>query len=104
GAAAYRKYDLEAWMPGRGDGGEFGEITSTSNCTEFQARRLNIRYRTGPKEKPLYAHTLNGTAIALGRAMIAILENNQRADGTIAVPKVLRPFLGKDVLTPPAKT
>lgn len=104
GAAAYRKYDLEAWMPGRGDGGEFGEITSTSNCTEFQARRLNIRYRTGPKEKPLYAHTLNGTAIALGRAMIAILENNQRADGTIAVPKVLRPFLGKDVLTPPPKT
>lgn len=104
GAAAYRKYDLEAWMPGRGDGGEFGEITSTSNCTEFQARRLNIRYRTGPKEKPLYAHTLNGTAIALGRAMIAILENNQRADGTIAVPKVLRPLLGKDVLTPPAKT
>lgn len=103
GAAAYRKYDLEAWMPGRGQGGEFGEVTSTSNCTDFQARRLNIRYRTGPKEKPLFAHTLNGTGIALGRAMIAILENNQRADGSVVVPKVLRPFLGKDVLTPPAK-
>lgn len=103
GAAAYRKYDLEAWMPARGTGGEFGEITSTSNCTEFQARRLNIRYRTEPKGKPLYVHTLNGTAIALGRAMIAILENNQRADGSIVVPNALRPFLGKDVLTPPAK-
>lgn len=103
GAAAYRKYDLEAWMPARGQGGEFGEITSTSNCTEFQARRLNIRYRTEPKGKPLYVHTLNGTAIALGRAMIAILENNQRADGSVVVPKALRPFLGKDVLTPPAK-
>jgi seryl-tRNA synthetase len=103
GAAAYRKYDLEAWMPARGQGGEFGEITSTSNCTEFQARRLNIRYRTEPKGKPLYVHTLNGTAIALGRAMIAILENNQQADGSVVVPKALRPFLGKDVLTPPAK-
>ncbi len=101
GAAAYRKYDLEAWMPARGQGGEFGEITSTSNCTEFQARRLNIRYRTEPKGKPLYVHTLNGTAIALGRAMIAILENNQQADGSVVVPKALRPFLGKDVLTPP---
>lgn len=101
GAAAYRKYDLEAWMPARGNGGEFGEITSTSNCTEFQARRLNIRYRTEPKGKPLYVHTLNGTAIALGRAMIAILENNQQADGSVVVPKALRPFLGKDVLTPP---
>lgn len=103
GAAAYRKYDLEAWMPGRGQVGEFGEVTSTSNCTEFQARRLNIRFRTGPKEKPLFAHTLNGTGIALGRAMIAILENNQQADGSVVVPKVLRPFLGKDVLVPPAK-
>jgi seryl-tRNA synthetase len=103
GAAAYRKYDLEAWMPARGNGGEFGEITSTSNCTEFQARRLNIRYRTEPKGKPLYVHTLNGTAIALGRAMIAILENNQQVDGSVVVPKALRPFLGKDVLTPPAK-
>lgn len=103
GAAAYRKYDLEAWMPARGQGGEFGEITSTSNCTEFQARRLNIRYRTEPKGKPLYVHTLNGTAIALGRAMISILENNQQADGSVVVPKALRPFLGKDVLTPPAK-
>jgi seryl-tRNA synthetase len=103
GAAAYRKYDLEAWMPGRGQGGEYGEVTSTSNCTEFQARRLNIRYRTGPKDKPLFAHTLNGTGIALGRAMIAILENNQREDGSVVVPEVLRPFLGKDLLVPPAK-
>jgi len=103
GGAAYRKYDLEAWMPGRGDGGEFGEVTSTSNCTEFQARRLSIRYRKGPKDKPLFVHTLNGTGIALGRAMVAILENNQLEDGSVRLPKVLQPFMGQDRIVPRAK-
>lgn len=101
GGAAYRKYDLEAWMPGRGEGGEFGEVTSTSNCTDYQARRLNIRYRRAPKDKPLFVHTLNGTGIALGRAMIAILENNQEADGSVRLPKALHAFMGKDRLAPP---
>ncbi|MBL8831969.1 MAG: serine--tRNA ligase [Rhodospirillales bacterium] len=103
GGAAYRKYDLEAWMPGRGQGGEFGEVTSTSNCTEFQARRLNIRYRKGPKDKPLFVHTLNGTGIALGRAMVAILENNQMEDGSVRLPKALQAFMGQDRIVPRAK-
>ncbi len=103
GGAAYRKYDLEAWMPGRGDGGEFGEVTSTSNCTEFQARRLNIRYRKGPKDKPLFVHTLNGTGIALGRAMVAILENNQLEDGSVRLPKALQAFMGQDRIVPRTK-
>jgi seryl-tRNA synthetase len=102
GGAAYRKYDLEAWMPGRGQGGEFGEVTSTSNCTDYQARRLNIRYRKGPKDKPLYAHTLNGTGIALGRAMIAILENNQEADGSVRLPAPLQAFMGQTHIRPRA--
>lgn len=100
GAAAYRKYDLEAWMPGRGDGGEFGEITSTSNCTDYQARRLNIRYRGEDGKVAGFLHTLNGTAIAISRALIAILENYQQADGTVRVPEVLRPHVGKDVIAP----
>lgn len=93
GGPAYRKFDLEAWMPGRG---EFGEVTSTSNCTDFQARRLNIRYRQKGEKGTKFVHTLNGTAIAISRAMIAVLENYQQADGTIVVPEVLRPFVGKD--------
>ncbi len=98
GGPAYRKFDLEAWMPGRGDGGEFGEVTSTSNCTDYQARRLNIRYRTKGEKGTRLAHTLNGTAIATSRAMIAVMENYQQADGSIAVPEVLRPLMGKDVI------
>jgi seryl-tRNA synthetase len=98
GGPAYRKYDLEAWMPGRGEGGEFGEVTSTSNCTDYQARRLNIRYRTKGEKGTKLAHTLNGTAVAISRAIIAIMENNQQADGTIRVPKVLQPWMGKDVM------
>jgi seryl-tRNA synthetase len=95
GGPAYRKYDLEAWMPGRGDGGEYGEVTSTSNCTDYQARRLNIRYRplTG-KKRTDYVHTLNGTAVAVTRALLALLENYQQADGSVVVPEVLRPWLG----------
>lgn len=93
GGPAYRKFDLEAWMPGRGD---FGEVTSTSNCTDFQARRLGIRYKIKGEKGTHFLHTLNGTAIAISRAMIAVLENYQQADGTIVVPEVLRPYVGKE--------
>jgi seryl-tRNA synthetase len=93
GGPAYRKYDLEAWMPGRG---EFGEVTSTSNCTDYQARRLNIRYRVKGEKGTHFLHTLNGTAIAISRALIAILENYQQADGSIVVPEVLRAWVGKE--------
>ena len=95
GASAYRKYDLEAWMPGRGD---YGEITSTSNCTDFQARRLGIKYKD--ENGTNYLHMLNGTAMALTRAMIAIIENNQQADGSILVPKNLVPYTGFDRIVP----
>jgi seryl-tRNA synthetase len=100
GGPAYRKFDLEAWMPGRGDGGEYGEITSTSNCTDYQARRLGIRLRRGQGQKPELVHTLNGTAIAVSRTLIAILENYQQADGSVAVPEVLRPLTGFDRIGP----
>lgn len=96
GGPAYRKFDLEAWMPGRGTDGEYGEITSTSNCTDYQARRLDIRYRKKGEKGTHFVHTLNGTAIACSRALIAILENCQQADGSILVPEVLRPYVGKD--------
>jgi len=99
GAPAYRKYDLEAWMPGRGDGGAWGEITSTSNCTDYQARRLNVR-TTDADGKKCFAHMLNGTGVAVGRALIAILENNQQADGSIRVPDVLEAYVGKAVIGP----
>lgn len=85
GAPAFRKYDIEAWMPSRN---AYGEVTSTSNCTDYQARRLNIRYRDD-ENRPAFLHTLNGTAIAVPRAIIAILENNQKEDGSIEVPEVL---------------
>lgn len=96
GGPAYRKYDLEAWMPGRGEAGEWGEVTSTSNCTDYQARRLNVRYKTKGEKGTNFVHTLNGTAFATGRAMIAIIENNQQSDGSIAVPKALQPWVGKE--------
>ncbi len=94
GGPAYRKYDIEAWMPSRGKEGEYGEVTSTSNCTDFQARRLNIRYK-GPNHKGTrFVHTLNGTAVAVSRCLVALLENYQQADGTVLVPEVLRPWMG----------
>jgi seryl-tRNA synthetase len=93
GGPAYRKYDLEAWMPGRGG---YGEVTSTSNCTDFQARRLGIRYRVKGEKGTRFIHTLNGTAIAISRALVAILENYQQADGSIVIPAVLRPWVGKE--------
>jgi seryl-tRNA synthetase len=98
GGPAYRKFDLEAWMPGRGERGEYGEVTSTSDCTDYQSRRLNIRYRPTGQKGTRFVHTLNGTAVALSRALIVILENYQRADGRIDVPQVLRHDLGKDVI------
>lgn len=103
GGPAYRKYDLEAWMPGRGSHGEYGEVTSTSNCTDYQARRLNIRYKGKNFKGTRFVHTLNGTAIACTRAMIAILENYQQADGSVRVPEALRPWLGKERLVPPER-
>jgi seryl-tRNA synthetase len=95
GGPAYRKLDLEAWMPGRGQAGEYGEVTSASNCTDYQARRLEIRYKVKGKKGTHLVHTLNGTAIAISRALIAILENGQQADGSIAIPKALWGYTGK---------
>lgn len=96
GGPAYRKFDLEAWMPGRGD---YGEVTSASNCTDYQARRLGIRCRSAEKKGTQFVHTLNGTAISCARALIAVLENHQQADGSVVVPEVLRPWVGKDVIS-----
>src|SRR5829696_2180494 len=96
GGAAYRKFDLEAWMPGRND---YGEVTSTSNTTDYQARRLRIRYRRDGG-RPQLLHTLNGTAIAVSRAHIALLENYQREDGSILLPEVLVSYVGKERLRP----
>lgn len=93
GAPAYKKYDIEAWMPGKGSAGEYGEITSASNCTDYQARRLNIKYKDPLLKRNQYVHTLNGTASALGRTMIAILENFQKADGSVEIPEPLRRYL-----------
>jgi seryl-tRNA synthetase len=97
GASAAKKYDLEAWLPGQG---AYRELTSCSNTTDYQARRLECRVRYDSGNRP--AHTLNGTATAIGRTMIAILENNQREDGSVEVPEVLHPYLPEQyrVLSP----
>jgi seryl-tRNA synthetase len=89
GSSAAKKYDLEAWLPGQQ---RHREVTSTSNTTDFQARRLDIRYRPAEGRAPRHVHTLNGTAVAVGRTIIAIVENHQRDDGTIVLPAVLHPF------------
>src|SRR5919198_1097543 len=99
GSSAARKFDCEAWIPKQG---KYRELTSTSDCTEFQSRRLSIRVRDGKQVKPLA--TLNGTLCAVPRTIVAILENHQQADGSVYVPPVLRPFLGgREVLEPVAK-
>jgi seryl-tRNA synthetase len=95
GASAARKFDCEGWVPSQG---RYRELSSTSNCTTFQARRLNVRYRDGDGRNQVVA-TLNGT-LATTRWIVAILENHQRPDGSVTVPAQLRPFLGQDVLTP----
>jgi seryl-tRNA synthetase len=98
GGPAYRKFDLEAWMPGRGEKGEYGEVTSTSNCTDYQARRLNARYKTKTEKGTKFLHTLNGTAIAISRALIAIMEIYQKNDKSIAIPKVLQKYINKEII------
>ena len=90
GNPAYKKYDLEAWMPGRGG---YGEITSTSNCTDFQSRRLNIKFKDKEGKRTI-AHMLNGTVVAVPRVIISILENFQNEDGSVTIPKVLVPYTG----------
>lgn len=99
GAAAFKKYDIEAWMPGRDSDEKYGEVTSASNCTDFQSRRLNIKYRTKDNKK-IYPYTLNGTAIALSRVLLAVLENYQQKDGSVLIPDVLQPYVGKDRISP----
>jgi len=94
GAPAYKKYDIEAWMPGHGEKGGYGEITSVSNCTDFQSRRLNIRFKDKGVGENFFVHTLNGTAIATTRVMLAILENGQREDGSVEIPEVLHQYTG----------
>jgi seryl-tRNA synthetase len=93
GFSAQKTYDIEVWMPGQGDGGAFREISSCSVCGEFQARRMDARYRASDG-KPRFVHTLNGSGTAVGRALIAIMETYQQADGSIAVPDVLQPYMG----------
>src|SRR5438552_5813266 len=93
GFAAQKTYDIEVWMPGHGEGGAYREISSCSVCGDFQARRMDARYR-GPDGKPRFVHTLNGSGTAVGRALIAVMETYQQEDGSIAVPDVLQPYMG----------
>ncbi|MDP3692185.1 serine--tRNA ligase [Bradyrhizobium sp.] len=93
GFSAQKTYDIEVWMPGQGEGGAFREISSCSLCGDFQARRMDARYR-GPDGKPRFVHTLNGSGTAVGRALIAVMETYQQEDGSIAVPEVLQPYMG----------
>ncbi|XP_074075108.1 serine--tRNA ligase, mitochondrial isoform X2 [Macrotis lagotis] len=99
GRPAYRKFDIEAWMPGRGC---FGEVSSASNCTDFQSRRLHIMYETETGDLQ-HVHTVNGTGCAVPRILIALLESNQQKDGSVLVPSVLQPFLGTDRISAPSR-
>uniref|UniRef100_A0A2D4GSW9 serine--tRNA ligase n=1 Tax=Micrurus corallinus TaxID=54390 RepID=A0A2D4GSW9_MICCO len=100
GLSAFRKFDIEAWMPGRN---QYGEISSLSNCTDFQSRRLNIMYQD-EKQQLSFAHTVNGTACAIPRMLIAILESNQLKDGSVRIPAVLQPLMGAEVIHKPSHT
>lgn len=93
GFASQKTYDIEVWMPGQGEGGAYREISSCSVCGDFQARRMDARSR-GPDGKPRFVHTLNGSGTAVGRALIAVIENYQQEDGSIAVPEALQPYMG----------
>jgi seryl-tRNA synthetase len=93
GFASQKTYDIEVWMPGQGEGGAYREISSCSVCGDFQARRMDARYR-GPDGKPRFLHTLNGSGTAVGRALIAVMETYQQENGAIAVPEVLQPYMG----------
>jgi seryl-tRNA synthetase len=99
GASAYRKFDIEAWMPSRNG---YGEVTSASNCTDYQSRRLGAKFKnTKSGDKAKFVHTLNATAVAIPRVTLAILENFQQSDGTVRIPEPLVPFMGgKTVITP----
>ena len=99
GFASARTYDLEVWAAGVGG---WLEASSSSTFTDFQARRANIRYRPEPKAKPEFVHTLNASGVAFPRTIIALLENNQAADGSVRVPEALVPYLGVDRLAPRA--
>ncbi len=98
GFSATKCYDIEVWFPAQN---KYREISSCSNCVDFQARRANIRFRRDSKSKPEFVHTLNGSGLAVGRTVAAILENYQQADGSIVVPEVLRPYMGCDVIAKP---
>jgi seryl-tRNA synthetase len=91
GFASAKTYDLEVWLPGQN---AYREISSCSNCEDFQARRANIRYRKDKKGKPIFVHTLNGSGLAVGRTLVAILENYQQKDGSVVIPEALRPYMG----------
>jgi seryl-tRNA synthetase len=91
GFGSARTYDIEVWLPGQG---KYREISSCSNCRDFQARRMGARWRNPETGKPELVHTLNGSGVAAGRALIAVLENFQEQDGSITVPPVLRPYMG----------
>ncbi len=100
GFAAAKTYDLEVWLPSFGT---YREISSCSNFEDFQARRASIRFRRTPKAKPEFVHTLNGSGLAVGRTVAAILENYQQADGSVVIPEALRPYMGGvEVIAPPA--
>jgi len=101
GFSAQQTLDLEVWLPGQDEGrGMYREISSCSNCGPFQARRMKARTRKGDQEETEFVHTLNGSALAVGRCMIAILENGQQADGSIALPEVLHSYMGTGILVP----
>jgi seryl-tRNA synthetase len=91
GFGAAKTYDLEVWLPGQNT---YREISSCSNCEEFQARRANIRYRKEKKGRPLFVHTLNGSGLAVGRTLVAVLENYQQEDGSVIIPNALRDYMG----------
>jgi seryl-tRNA synthetase len=97
GFNAAMSYDLEVWLPGQNT---YREISSCSNCTDFQARRAQIRFRRDPNAKPELVHTLNGSGLAIGRTLVAVLENYQQPDGSVLVPAALVPFAGFETITP----
>ena len=100
GFGARKTYDIEVWLPGQDEGrGMYREISSCSNCGPFQARRMKARFRDG-EGNTQFVHTLNGSGLAVGRTMIAVLENGQQQDGSVRIPDVLQPYMGTDTITP----
>jgi seryl-tRNA synthetase len=91
GFASTKTYDIEVWLPGQG---MYREISSCSVCSDFQARRMNARYRAAGEKQPRFVHTLNGSGLAVGRTLVAVLENYQNEDGSVTIPSVLQPYMG----------